>query len=295
MKKISIAIKRRREENRVIKSIHNLLEPGLYFFSHGKRIIYKTKFNFDKRIIHLHCVFGKNNSNNTQINFLEGGGKYVVFFQDYVICVPKKTSFYYYIKNNYSKYSSIFTYPYAKITSFDDKKMSFTMENIVEKKHYKDQHHDLIVINTLLKQALISPIDHNNPNQYLQHGDVKRSNIIWTSYENFIFIDIDNMSFKPILFDVIHYASGTMHANDLLTILLKNTVLLEKINNKYHITTYFPNIIDTIFSNYIYYYQKEMPHLKSDYIFLNELDPKLFPLTSSLFGTMQHSTIERHK
>ena len=285
LKRIHRRISLRQYETRVFHSAKKYLIKGLYYFSfQQKQIIHTSFFDlFSRKFLHIHSVLKNNKQKNISIKFDSGLGKTVLLLEDFVVCISRNKKQYNFIKHNYCNYSEDFVYPYAKILSFNDRELTFIMEKAKGINH-QDNVHDKIIIKKLIDYSIKSPFIVDDYKMYIQHVDVTRNNVFFQSDDEIKFIDIDNISYKPVFFDIIHFASHYYDANELLNFLLENDDLLTKALSKfgYNGKNIFKKL-DIVFSEYIRYYKNYMPKLSNDYLFLSSLDNSKFPLVSKQF------------
>ena len=133
-------------------------------------------------------------------------------------------------KKSYKEYESNGLLPVVDIIAFNDAHCSVTMKRINGAK-YKDVQHMSIVIDFLFeyaKQALLFSKD-NDEYLYFQHGDMKVDNIIWIDDTNYVFIDLDNMGYHPLLYDVLHLCySLNLTLSNISEILEANSKKIQK-------------------------------------------------------------------
>ena len=139
--------------------------------------------------------------------------------------------------------------------------------------HFSDIEHDDLVIRLLFEYAVESPIRSNDNGNclYLQHGDVKRNNVLWINASNFVFIDIDNISYRPLLFDVLHYcAMAGMNLDEILSILDLHKSSIKKMFFRCDYC-FDENYLDFVFYNYVLFFVR-LGDCFDDVAFLSERD-----------------------
>jgi thiamine kinase-like enzyme len=149
---------------------------------------------------------------------------------------------------------------------------------------YQDQRHDSIVIKKLLLMATQAKNKQDKEGNllYLQHGDANRANIIWTDESNFVFIDLDNISYYHPLLDVFHYLCMAGYDLDgIVDLLNQNHDLLKKVCIKSGIND-MDNPLDTLFYRYVLHYLRNVGGCYEDFRFLTCENTLLYPQTNKL-------------
>ena len=281
---LRLFFEKRKREKRAFNVVKDYLKTGFYYFSYREKIIRKirTKEFFSKIIFSTFFNFSKTNGNATTKKFTSGFGKYVFINENICLCVPYTNELYYFAKKNYVKNAPFLSYPMAKIINFNDSRCYFEMEKI-DGVRFFNREHDLIVLEVMLKQALILPVDYSNKTM-LQHSDAKRNNVIWKDDKTFVFIDLDGISYYPILFDYIHYASSIIvNIDDFMSLLQNHYSLISNVLSRFGIDYKGIRSLDIVFYNYVLWYKTNCESLTDDYLFLSKLDKTLFPNTNHLF------------
>ena len=237
----------------------------------------------------IKCIIKKikqNYYNITCAKRISGYGKDIYIFKAYVVGYFKSTQQYLLARNNYRQFSDLFVYPVINNLVFNDRWETVRMERVIGKQ-FEDRMHDDIVINKLFEYALDSPyrVEKNGETTYLQHGDAKRGNIIWKDSQEFVFIDLDGISYLPVLFDILHYcAMAKMTYNDILNILESNITLIKELFEKCKLE-YNNNYLDYIFYHYSLYFFR-LGNCYDDIAFLNIENTKSLPKTNALMGIL---------
>lgn len=186
-------------------------------------------------------------------------------------------------KRNYELNCSAFNYPCVTNMSFDDRRQCVKMSRVYGVT-YRERYHDGIVIRQLLYLALTaaSKQDAEGNLLYLQHGDANRTNIIWRNMDDFVFIDLDNISYYPPLLDVFHYLC--MAGYDLagiVNLLKENWSLMEQVCIKVGVDCT-DNPLDILFFRYVTHYLKNVGGCYEDFQFLTCENTQDYPETNQI-------------
>lgn len=115
-------------------------------------------------------------------------------------------------KDNYLHLNKFIKYPTMQL-SFDDNNLVVIGETIKGHKYKRNEKFNAVldylfdfydISSYLIKGSNIFGCDIKTP-VCVQHGDLKDSNIIWTSDDSFQLIDLEAISYKPIFFDLFFY------------------------------------------------------------------------------------------
>ena len=269
-------------EKRVLKIIKSYLSFGVYRFDYIAGQIVMTNILY--AILHpaLCHICWSFKIGQKQISFFKGSRKMVIPIGNKILNITYKRKQYNKLKNNYILYHSDLSFAYPKIIQFNDKNCTFVQERVYGKS-FRDSAHDKITMDYILKYSLKSKIDREK-RMMLQHGDAWRENILFTQ-NGICMIDLDQISYRPILFDLILFsASIRMNAKALCSYLLENGNAIDRIANKFDLFITPPRLLDYIFSNYVDYCKKRN-RIKNNYVFLDGLDDLHFPLTKEKLHT----------
>ena len=158
------------------------------------------------------------------------------------------------------------------------------MERVNGDQH-DDKEHDQLVISKLFEYAIESPMQKSETYEitYLQHGDVKRNNILWTNVNDFVFIDIDNISYRPLLFDVLHYcAMAGMNLDEVLKVLDLHKHSIKKLFLRCDIC-FGNDYLDLIFYDYTMFFVR-LGDCYEDIAFLINGETDSYPRTEDLLN-----------
>jgi hypothetical protein len=207
-----------------------------------------------------------------------------------VLLIDEKAYGFYYTQNgykqskqNFERNGSAFNYPCITNVSFDDNYLCVKMSRVYGVT-YHDQCHDAIVIKKLLLMETLSDSKRDKEGNllFLQHGDANRANIIWTGESDFVFIDLDNISYYPPLLDVFHYLCMAGYDLDgIVDLLNQNHALLKEVCIKSEIN-YMDNPLDTLFYRYVLHYLRNVGGCYEDFRFLSRENTLLYPKTNKL-------------
>jgi hypothetical protein len=280
------AKKKRKNELALLKYIRKCMESGIYTF-HGNRIekdkshilsVYNYLIvNFRKKIVYCNITLKK----SSFAEFKCGYSKKTFLFDKYAIGFYHRKELFELAEKNCCDYLNDLNYPIVKIICFNKINYSVLMENI-SGIQYNDRLHDYVIIKHLFKYALSAKccID-DGVCKYIQHGDVKPNNIIWLQDNRFVFIDLDEIGFKPLLFDILHYcAMSNMSLEDIIIILENNTTSIVKILSNFGLG-FDSDSIDTIFYEYVMFFV-QLDDCYEDIEFLTHGDAKRFTRTNTL-------------
>ena len=294
---------KKRNNRKTDKKIFQLakihLKPGLYCFTDSK--IKKISIHN----INLHNMFncfvklssGKNGSSvnrfqkYTEAEYAFGYGKDIFIFSDIAVGFYKTHELFEKSKNNYQNYKQAFVYPVVKVLSFIDEDESVIMEKACGVQ-YCDKKHDDYLIDKLFSYALASPviIKDNGECAYLQHGDIKRENTVWTDENKFIFIDLDGMSYLPLFFDILHYCSMIgMNLDEIIIVIESHGSIVGQVLSKFNISEE-NNYLDFIFYYYAVFFMR-LGDCFEDISFLLDADLSCFPMTYELLRRMSKTQI----
>lgn len=220
--------------------------------------------------------------------FQAGGGKRVYLFKNYALGFYKDSDLYKRSQESYQANANQLVFPFAKVVSWNDYFELVIMQRI-HGNHFSDKEHDDLVIQLLFEYAVESPIRSNDNGNclYLQHGDVKRDNIIWVSEKEFVFIDLDNVSYKPFLYDVLKYCNHIcMTLREIENAILSNKPSIIKIYKKANLEFDESKFVDSIFYGYVSLYAS-WGRFYGDLEFLNCDAIKNYPRTYELLQTLK--------
>ena len=273
-------INRRKVEKRAFNSLKSLLRSGFYYFSYTEMMIVKIDL---KKIFctpphNLFFNFTFKKRGLSFVTFSKGYNKLVLMLHDECICIPYNTLLYIHVRDRCAFLSSFIPYNVAPVFHFDDNNSTYKQKKI-DGIHLNDKKHFEIMIKTILESAVVSPSNYLDKT-YLQHGDFKPQNILWIG-NDYILIDIDDLSFYPILFDFFHFcAISQIDALETIALLEANSDLVNLILNKFDMS-YSIKSIDYIACKYIEYFRRVNPFWKiDDYIFLKKLKKSEYPKTA---------------
>ena len=289
---INIIKKKRRKEKELFHNAKLYLKSGLYFFEDAGFSLFSFRsFNLHR---FFHLYFNLYNT-RTRFDFLSkskyaeykyGFAKDLFLYEKHAVGFFKKVEFYEKAKMNYQNYYSGFPYSVVNVIGFDDERKTIVMEK-VNGVQYDDKEHDQLVVDKLFEYALESPIYKSKSYgiTHLQHGDAKRNNVLWINASNFVFIDIDNISYRPLLFDVLHYcAMAGMNLDEILSILDLHKSSIKKMFFRCDYC-FDENYLDFIFYNYVLFFVR-LGDCFDDVAFLSERDISSFPNTNKLISNI---------
>ena len=107
-------------------------------------------------------------------------------------------------KKAYERLENTKELPVVDIIAFNDSDCSVIMERACGTQFFDRQHIDTVAAFLCEYAGKAPAIINNDDYLYLQHGDMKAGNIIWTEDTNYVFIDLDNIGYYPVLYDVLH-------------------------------------------------------------------------------------------
>ena len=296
VKRLKKIKKTRTDKRRMFQLVKRFLLPGMYVFKDNNNVESLTKCNFSFcRIAEFTFLNVRGDSTfikqynislSSFANYSFGLSKEVYKFNDYVAGFYKNRNRYLESKSNYYSYVDDLCYPVVDIIAFDDKNNCVIMD-LVKGKQYKDKVHDKIIIEKLFEYAVDSPVNtDNNELTYLQHGDAKRNNVIWIDEERFIFIDLDGVSYKPMLFDVLHYcAMAEMTLNDVEAILNSNKKTAERLFNRFKLC-FDEKTLDKVLFDYVMFFVR-LGDCYEDIDFLFCGDTMKYPKTNELLDKIR--------
>lgn len=280
----------------MFRYVKPFLKTGIYIFDKkniqqivlsdcklSKSIKYHLKLSRKNKLIKLNKM-----TLSSYADYSYGFAKDLFLFKEYAVGYFKDYSLYIKAKTNYIDNIEYLVYPVVNILSFDDANCLVIMERI-EGVQYEDRNHDYCVIKRLFEYALESPTKvEKDEYSYLQHGDAKRNNIIWIDENNFVFIDLDNISYRPILFDVLHYcAMVNMSLDEIVLILNDNISLIEMLLSKFGLA-FSEESLDYIFYCYARFFIR-LGDCYEDIDFLMHKKLDSFPKTEKLLSKLKVS------
>lgn len=286
--------KNRKKEKRIFLCAKKYLKPGLYCCQNS--MIRKINFK-DIRLQNVFSYYVKFNNGKSRLignqifeytnaEYTFGYGKDVFIFDDIVVGFYKRHEFFEMSKNNYQKHIKASVYPFVKVISFNDAEESVIMQKVIGV-HYNDKKHDDYLIEKLFLYALESPIcvSDNGEYTYLQHGDMKRENTIWTDENTFIFIDLDGTSYLPLFFDILHYcAMINMNLDEIINVIDSHLLIVKQVFGKFNLSIY-NNYLDFIFYYYALFFAR-LGDCFEDIAFLTDADLSAFPKTNGLLHSL---------
>ena len=287
---INIIKRKRQREKKLFQKAKSYLKSGVYYYENAAFFPFSLQSINLHRFFHLYInLYNKKSrlgvfSKSKYAECKSGYAKDLFLYEEYAVGFFKNVELYEKANKNYQNNISDFPYSVVNVIGFDDERNSIVMER-VNGVQYDDKEHDQLIISRLFEYAIESPIKKSEifKKTYLQHGDAKRNNIIWTSDSNFVFIDIDNISYRPLLFDVLHYcAMADMDLEEVLSTLDLHKSSIKELFLKCDLC-FNESYIDSVF----YYYVLFFIHLDDcfeDIDFLIQGDLGLFPRTSSLIS-----------
>lgn len=217
---------------REFKLIKPILEKGHYSFN-GKEI-HKTHNSFG----FLYNVSNKNKYSETITNAKVMRGKYklCLITSDYTYAFLLKRDLFFNTKNKCEKFYNNLNYPKIKIIDFNEKYALIKMETAKGQRFNDDEHKNKILEKLINFYKEITIFKQESILTCVQHGDVTWGNIIWQNENDFVFIDLDSISIKPLFYDLFYFISLNMGGlKTLLQISDKLVNEFEEIFNKYNL------------------------------------------------------------
>lgn len=145
-------------------------------------------------------------------------------------------------------------YPHCEYVDFIDDK-NLIIENEICGERYSDKKHDDIVIKSIIKYQFLNDkyINKDDDIYVFQHGDFQRINILWLDMNKFICIDLDDIGYYPILYDLIKYLYSAKYTKkEIINILNENKTSIVNIYKKCGIINNEDYLIDKIIKDYLY-------------------------------------------
>lgn len=297
MKKIDSFFKKRKNrktDKKIFLFAKKYLKPGIYCFNDSN--IRKISLHNINPHNMFNCFVrfraGKSGSsgnqfqNYTEAEYTFGYGKDIFIFSDIAVGFYKTHELFEKSKNNYQNYKQAFVYPAVKVLSFIDEDESVIMEKACGVQ-YRDKKHDDYLIDKLFLYALESPIfiKDNGECTYLQHGDMKRENTVWTDENKFIFIDLDGMSYLPLFFDILHYCAMIgMNLEEIIHVIESHGSIVGQVMGRFNFSEE-NNYLDFIFYYYALFFTR-LGDCFEDISFLLDADLSYFPMTYELLREM---------
>lgn len=287
---INIIKRNRRREKELFQKAKSYLKSGSYYYENAVFSPFSHQSINLHRLLHLYINLYNQKpklggfSKSKYAEYQYGFAKDLFLYKEYAVGFFKSVELYEKANKNYQNNKSVFPYSVVNVIGFDDESNSIIMER-VNGVQYDDKEHDQLIISKLFEYAIESPIKKSEIYKitYLQHGDAKRNNIIWTSDSNFVFIDIDNISYRPLLFDVLHYcAMAGMGLDEILSVLDLHKNSIKKLFFRCDLC-FDENYLDLVFYYYVLFFIR-LDDCFEDMDFLIQGDLDLFPRTSSLIS-----------
>ena len=198
------------EQKRIIRRIRVLLLNGFYYFENDRLLRHSFKTIFNVRLWHrTYLVFSKYKiEKNKNLTLKKGNIKLVVAItSQYAYCFYESgnlSCFYWNVKSNYTSFLELINYPTIRPVCFYDNFLLIKTNIIIGSPNTSTK--DEYILKNLLMYALTADSKKDGDRVlYLQHGDVKDDNILWINDSDFIFIDLDFIGYKSILYDCIHF------------------------------------------------------------------------------------------
>lgn len=190
------------------------------------------------------------------VQYDSGEGKDIILLEDYAIGFYYEQRIYERAKRFYEEFKYKAALPFADIVSFCDTDRSVIMERINGIQYY-DKEHICLVIDYLCRYAQTAPsIFKDNGWRYLQHGDMQARNIIWTDDTDYVFIDLDNLGYHPLMYDVLHLCfSVNMSLRAITETIESNSEIIKVIFDRFGID-FNNNYLDSIYFEYVNHYYK---------------------------------------
>ena len=177
----------------------------------------------------------------SKMAWLSEGGKIIqTKYKRILICdrftlyFSKTKKRYFESKHRYELFADLLTYPLMKLT-FDDNNFLIIGETVTGIKFKRNEMFNLVLdfmfdyfakAKRINKQIRIESQNINAP-FYIQHGDIKDSNIIWNHSGGFCLIDLEAINEKPIFFDLFFYVLISKKRNAYIT--FRNHLFRERI------------------------------------------------------------------
>lgn len=207
-------------------------------------------------------------------------------------------------KSNYLSYRARLLYPSFNLEFVDDRLL--VIGPIVEGTIYKDLSHFDAFLDSLFEYAdkndfdfKIFNYDDKNINLpwYVQHGDCKNANIVWSG-NKFTLIDLEAIDLYPPLYDVFYYLFITKKEDSIKVLESQKFQNSVKHFFKMSIKDVPDNILDISLACYANYtvsqLKKGMDLYESEfYLFWRKYDSfKKYPLTKRMLDEYQRKIIE---
>ena len=275
---------------KIISLSKSVLNEGVYYFDFNKKEISKTNDNSKKKFKVYGCKKKRNELFPKKYSYLKfdyGMEKIVILSQDFVYAFFNKRESYKISKDSFVAYYKLFNYPCVQGLNYADSKKCLIM-NKVEGEVKISYHYDISLIESLCKYLLNAHTIINMKNEvlFLQHGDVKRENVLWDKKEH-CFIDLDCLGYFPPFFDVLHYLEYAKYSlKDIISFLQYNYEVLIEICKRANINTE-QNCLDEIFYKYLLLYKENSLCLEDIKVFKSEEIkdfPKSFEIVCAIFN-----------
>ena len=221
------------------------------------------------------------------VKLIHGGGKNVFLCRKTAIGFYYTSEIYYRSKSRFQESYCDLAFPAVKVISFNNAFKSIKMERVYGEK-YDDIKHDEIVIDRLFEFSITSPIKIREEGYplILQHGDVKRENIIWTDDCSFVFIDLDNISYYPIFYDILHFCScNNMRLDEICSVFYSHISEVRKVFERIGLPLD-DSFLDEIFYEYSTLYLS-YGNFYRDVLFLVDGDMNNYPKTHTIIDKIK--------
>lgn len=288
-KRITSFLNSRIKRKKILSAFKHFLQNGFYFFD--GRDARRTDFSFrNLKNIFLVFSFKKYNDTVNSANFLRGTYKICFSNGKNLVSWCNNQDVYNMNKNNYLNFSKIIPFPFAKEFLFFDRKKLIVSE-YVDGQTKSDRNHLILWAKKVLYYSKKGIFDlRNGVVYYPQHGDSWYNNIIWTSENDFKYIDLDRIGMWPAFYDVIY---GFVVAFKEKAIDFIESELLDDMGALFEsfLIQFSKYTIDIYFSEFIKIWEKRDRVLAEKMINpFSSIERRKYPLTYNLYSQWKNST-----
>ena len=265
------------------KKLGPYLSKGKYIINFKDHKLEKNdkKVNFYKRF--FYCFDNKFNGSEEYLTFVSGTTKRVFYYKDkvflfYKLNFPNRNQIKIFLQN----YKD-FNYKKPKIIEIDKRCHLMVCERIKGKQYYDKKHNERIqrFLFSNCGKAFVNKLDNSNTT-FLSYGDAKPENIIWVGNEAY-FVDLDDIGYRPFLFDFIHFSICIgLTLSEILLYIKNHFDLILDLIISFKMPSNVDEFIDYILYQYFNWYLKNNIKQKGDYDFLYNKEIEKYKMTYNL-------------